>query len=265
MSFDLGPARSAAPEEARRYGLLDHPVWAALLALLIGNLAVGLASLLRGPAGSGAVILLSLLLLYLFKRRFRPLYEGSLAGRGLASGLLWGLPAAAALLPALAAVVRHGPALPLPDAVLRAAAAALSEETIFRGLIAPNWLRLRRSRRHILWNVLVTAAVFGLFHLANAASGAATAATVWQAVCAIGAGVFFGAVFLRSGSLWPAVLAHLLIDLCAFLAGETARAMDLWSLGAAIVMAAWGLYLIRPSRREAILALWDRKWSRSAA
>jgi membrane protease YdiL (CAAX protease family) len=73
--------------------------------------------------------------------------------------------------------------------------APVMEELVFRGLL------LQGLRRH--WPaapaVLTTALLFALFH-----------ANPWQFMGPLLLGLFFGWLTVRSGSLWPAILAHAL-------------------------------------------------------
>jgi membrane protease YdiL (CAAX protease family) len=73
--------------------------------------------------------------------------------------------------------------------------APVMEELVFRGLL------LQGLRRH--WSaipaVLITAMLFALFH-----------ANPWQFMGPLFLGLLFGWLTIRSGSLWPAILAHAL-------------------------------------------------------
>jgi uncharacterized protein len=99
---------------------------------------------------------------------------------------------------------------PGPDVLLALAVAmiwlALSEELMFRGLLFP----ALRGRMGIWPAIWLTTVLFGLAHVVNiAATGSAMAALV-QSIAAISTGLLLLAIRLRRGSIWPAVVYHLL-------------------------------------------------------
>jgi membrane protease YdiL (CAAX protease family) len=81
------------------------------------------------------------------------------------------------------------------DYVLVALLAACGEEPLFRGVLQP-WIGL-----------LPTAALFGLLHATCAA----------HVVLAGGLGLLLGWLYQWSGSLWPPIAAHLVIDVMSSL------------------------------------------------
>jgi membrane protease YdiL (CAAX protease family) len=83
--------------------------------------------------------------------------------------------------------------LPPSRIALLALLSAGAEELLFRAAMVPSV------------GVWVSAVIFGLLHVAP---GAGFAWSLWATVM----GVCFGALFLASGSLWPPLLAHALIN-----------------------------------------------------
>ena len=81
-----------------------------------------------------------------------------------------------------------------------AVGAGLCEEILFRGVV--QGLLIRRGR---WFAILVTAILFGLFHL-----------NTWQFVAAIVLGLCFGWMVERSGSLWTSITAHTCANATAF-------------------------------------------------
>jgi len=77
-------------------------------------------------------------------------------------------------------------------------AAPLGEEILCRGLV----LRAFMSRYSSLVAILLSAAIFAVLHM-NAT----------QSLCAFLFGLFAGACAVRTGSIWPAVAAHLGVNL----------------------------------------------------
>ena len=81
-----------------------------------------------------------------------------------------------------------------------AVGAGLCEEILFRGVV--QGLLIRRGR---WFAIMVTAIIFGLFHL-----------NTWQFVAGIVLGLCFGWMVERSGSLWASVVAHTCANVTAF-------------------------------------------------
>ena len=152
--------------------------------------------------------------------------------------------------------------------VAMALSAGLGEEAMFRGLAVPIGMRYLRGRNKILITALVTSVVFGLSHLGNAKGG--NVIGIVQAVASIGSGLFYAAVFLRSGSICVPVLMHTLYDWMYFVTNPALQNGEMANMGvttAVIIscvvdlsMSAVGLWLIRPAVREKIEAVWQDKW-----
>ncbi len=80
----------------------------------------------------------------------------------------------------------------------------LFEETLFRGIVFHG---LRTA--HSLWfAILASSLLFGLFHMVNLAIGQGWDITIFQVVNATALGIFFCAILLQSGNLWPAIVLH---------------------------------------------------------
>lgn len=82
-------------------------------------------------------------------------------------------------------------------------AVALHEELLFRGLLLP------ALRPFLGWTgaLVLSSLIFGVLHAEQGLVGIAQAT---------GLGLVLGALFLRSGSLWPAILAHFAFDRIQF-------------------------------------------------
>jgi membrane protease YdiL (CAAX protease family) len=123
---------------------------------------------------------------------------------------------------------------------------AVAEETFFRGLILQSLLP-----KGILAAVLLSALLFAIPHLFNAVGG------VWDpfftladTVAAFGVGITFAALVIRTGTIWPPIILHALINFAALisLGSITVPAQTPTQLAVTItagtVMAVYGLYLI---------------------
>ena len=77
------------------------------------------------------------------------------------------------------------------------------EELIFRG-----FLFKALAKDSLKQAVIISSLTFGIGHILNLFTGSDTAATLIQVVYATAAGFLFTVLFLRSGSLWPCIIAH---------------------------------------------------------
>ena len=97
-------------------------------------------------------------------------------------------------------------------ALIIALGAGFFEEYFFRGL----FLKLAfqdgiRSSKQVLGVVFLSAIFFGLAHLGNLTHQPLNA-TLFQVYYATAYGIFFAAIYLRTGSLWWTIILHFLID-----------------------------------------------------
>jgi membrane protease YdiL (CAAX protease family) len=147
--------------------------------------------------------------------------------------------------------------------------AGFGEETAFRGLPLSYLMRQWKDERKIPFALLLTSVLFSLVHLGNIFGGANLTITVLQLISSLCAGLFFGAVYLRSGSLWPTIVLHTLHDIVSLLDVSSIsggvmtgnlRLVDLLDLLLSVILGGIGLWLIRPAKRGEILAVWREKW-----
>jgi len=118
------------------------------------------------------------------------------------------------------------------------------EEGVFRGLM----LHVIEPRGP--WKAaVITAVLFGLTHSLNVLTGKSVTDDVAQVCYAMAIGFAFAAIVLRTGILWPLVLAHALIDFVNFIQNPDFVYPE--SLGLAIVIgmtvlfASYGLFVMR--------------------
>ena len=124
------------------------------------------------------------------------------------------------------------------------------EEVFFRGLI------LRALAPRGLWRAaIVSSVLFGLAHSLNVLSGANPLATLLQVGYALAIGFGFAAVTLRTGTIWPLVLIHALIDFASFrvtngVSSGSATTMDMAITALYIVaFTGYGIVMLRAERR----------------
>ena len=138
--------------------------------------------------------------------------------------------------------------------------ALVFEEYFFRGL----FLKLAfqdgiRSSKQVLGVVLLSALSFGLAHLGNLTHQPLNA-TLFQVYYATAIGIFFAAIYLRTGSLWWTIILHCLVDFASVLLSQStqaAPATSIWNFIFWLPLIALGLFLIRPKKLKAIRYLND--------
>jgi membrane protease YdiL (CAAX protease family) len=91
--------------------------------------------------------------------------------------------------------------------VLMELVVGFSEELVFRGLVLQALLAKGR-----MLALLVSSLLFGAVHLVNILYGSAVPITLLQVLGASVFGFGLGAVVLRTGALWPAMLIHALAN-----------------------------------------------------
>jgi membrane protease YdiL (CAAX protease family) len=98
----------------------------------------------------------------------------------------------------------------LPLLVVGVPLIALNEELFYRGVLLP-LLRPLGWRRAVVWSSIA----FGASHLANLAAGAYPPFVAMQVAATTAGGVALAAIRIRSGSLWPVLATHAVLDLIA--------------------------------------------------
>ncbi|MFR6453227.1 MAG: type II CAAX prenyl endopeptidase Rce1 family protein [Streptococcus sp.] len=79
-------------------------------------------------------------------------------------------------------------------------------------------------------------------------------------LCARLSGIFFAAIYLRTGSLWWTIILHCLVDFASVLLSQStqaAPATSIWNFIFWLPLIALGLFLIRPKKLKAIRYLND--------
>ena len=90
---------------------------------------------------------------------------------------------------------------------------ALLEELVFRGVLFMLFEDIFRNNRHKpLLTVLVTSAVFSLFHLTNLFAGADIGYTLLQCVYTFLIGAMLAMVMLKGHNLWLSIIIHIIFD-----------------------------------------------------
>lgn len=116
------------------------------------------------------------------------------------------------------------------------------EELIFRG-----FLFKALCRDDMKTAILISSVTFGVGHIVNLLNGAALVATLLQITYAVAVGFAFTYLFLVSGSIWPCILCHGVINgLSAVSPASLPMEQELLSAGfLCVVSVGYGLYLAK--------------------
>lgn len=115
------------------------------------------------------------------------------------------------------------------------------EEMIFRGFLFRALLKKDGPKVA----VIVSAVSFGIGHIVNLLAGMATLENLMMVVFAVAWGFVFTMAYYKSGSLWPCILVHALVDVISVVSAETVWGSWLY-VGATVVLgAAYSLWLAK--------------------
>lgn len=95
------------------------------------------------------------------------------------------------------------------------ACVGITEEFVFRGVIATLFLKKFGTEKRGVWKaVAVSGVLFGLAHVSNILEGSLVGVLV-QVVIASMLGMLLAAIYFRTGCIWVTVFLHALIDVAA--------------------------------------------------
>ena len=134
------------------------------------------------------------------------------------------------------------------------------EEIVCRGFVLTAMVGKYGSTKSGIYKaVILSSALFGALHLLNLLTGRGTLLQVGsQSVYAFFFGVFFSALFIRTGSLWPSIVTHALFDFMGSvgeiavgstfdntMSGNASAEAALISVAICSVLFFYGLFLLR--------------------
>lgn len=150
--------------------------------------------------------------------------------------------------------------------------AGICEEAVFRGAVLSYLMRQWKDSKKVVPAVIFSSILFASIHLLNITSGAGLGITILQFFGAIGMGSMFAAIYVRSGNIFVAMLAHGLTDFICFLDKTQisddgvmitdVKFFNFIDIGICMVLLVIAIYLLRPAKWPEIKAVWDKKWSR---
>lgn len=249
------------------------------LPLLIMPVILGLAGMeqdMMTIGGMFACAVAAFLVLALFWRFFYPEYEGGLKGKDIPKwiGVVL-LVAAYTLIAAYISSKVNGTSFGMPklSGFAMALMAGCCEEVAFRGTAASYLIRQWKTEK-LFPVMMLTSVLFSLAHASGILGGAPVFVTICQLIFTFGNGMLMFALFVRSGSLWPSIISHVLNDIIAAtnttsLSETGAYASDMTlstyevivdTLLPTAIFIVLALILVRPSVREEIAGIWNNKW-----
>lgn len=123
------------------------------------------------------------------------------------------------------------------------------EEIIFRG-----FLFKALAKDDLKQAVIISSLTFGIGHILNLFTGSDTVATLIQVVYATAAGFLFTVLFLKTGSLWPCIIAHSAVNTLSIFSPEALSLPHQLLSGGflCVVSVGYAVYLLRriPSSRN---------------
>jgi hypothetical protein len=166
--------------------------------------------------------------------------------RASAASLLWVLPMLVPVVLNFLPGLKPGGIAEVAAFLALALMVGFVEEVVFRGLM------LRALEPRGVWPAaLITTVLFSTTHLMNVMAGEGGLQAVLQVFYSAAIGFAFTALVLRTGAIWPLIIAHALIDFVAFMqdpAFVMAPAMEITlDLGVTVFFVAYGLFVM--SRR----------------
>lgn len=272
-------------KQKKKHKILSHPILATILLIIwglffysVGGEVIGYIAERCGfkyakELTGFACAAFALLALWNHKSHFKPEYKGSFAN-------IW-FPAKdlkiayLAYFAALAIVDMYGfignSVQVTANALALACMAGFGEEMAVRALPISVMMRDWMDEKHIPFAACFTAVLFGAVHFMNISAGAAVDVTIIQFIFATGIGIFFAAVYLRTGNLWLTIIMHTVHDFLGFIivgaTSESGVILEISTFDAVasiilgVVATVLGLYLVRKSVRGQIVEIWKERWS----
>lgn len=115
------------------------------------------------------------------------------------------------------------------------------EEVIFRG-----FLFKAMSKDNMKSAIIVSSITFGMGHIVNLLNGSAFLPTMLQIIYAVAIGFMFTIIFVKSGSILPCIISHIVINTSSTFSGDrgTVEAI-ITCVFITVVSFGYGLYLMK--------------------
>ena len=113
------------------------------------------------------------------------------------------------------------------------------EEMLFRGFL----FKALIPKNGIVAAVIISSVTFGMGHIVNLLTGQGNLETIVQIIYAVSLGFLFTLVFYKSGSLFPCIASHSLIDVFSRFAVPSEAVDRIYVIAAIILAVAYSVYL----------------------
>lgn len=115
------------------------------------------------------------------------------------------------------------------------------EEVIFRG-----FLFKAMSKDNMKSAIIVSSITFGMGHIVNLLNGSAFLPTMLQIIYAVAIGFMFTIIFVKSGSILPCIISHIVVNTSSTFSGDrgTVEAI-ITCVFITVVSFGYGLYLMK--------------------
>lgn len=265
--------------EKKEHKILGRPVLGAIVLMLFATCVCfqlcGLLSLISEMLTVIVSVIVSLGIMFLYKYYFKDELK-SIASLSFLSdrNVLMAIIIFEIADVAVAAMgwSRSGFSFPSLVMFLGCIMAGVGEEVVYRLLPVSIMMRAYKDRNKYLPALLLPAIVFGLSHFQNMLAGASMEQTMIQVVGSSVAGLFFVAIYLRTGNIVVPILSHFLHDLLnsmiggvdSFVMNAPLTKWDFIDNGIiAIVQIALVVWLLKGHKDE-IIAKWKELWNTGA-
>lgn len=275
---------------AKRRHILSEklPILAALLLVLVSLLLelvivsvlqkTGLSSIVSSSSVDYiASIAAAVLFLILMRLWYAPQYQGTLkSGLSAKETFFVTLPLIVySLVVTVIGLIQYSFYFnPTFENLLMGLTAGFSEEVLFRVTCIPLCMGFLRFKNRDMLVPIVTGLVFGVLHIGNIANGASVANGIIQVIVTALMGVYYGALFVSTGSAMPGIIMHSIYDFLCFagdptltsgiMTGSLATWEIVYNIVLAAAMAACGIFILKKIGRERILQIWREKWSQAS-
>lgn len=148
-----------------------------------------------------------------------------------------------------------------PSMLLIPFCAGVSEEIVSRGIPVAVMMRGKPDTKRIRKIQLLTAVMFSLMHLMNGFGAGNTVAQLFTTLCM---GIFWAALYLRTGSIVISIVMHFVYDLLLTMIvvpKPTPMVNIAFLITLPLLLMAFGFVLTRKSKKEEILEVWANIWS----
>lgn len=246
---------------------------AVILALLFYAIMQGVAALFRALHGGVAVRYIYEIVCMLYPMGFVVLFgfADSFKSKKFFKGILCGI--ALVAIQAFALAVQFAEAVSGDHAwkpwylillgIISVIGIGIREESFFRATIQNILAKKYGGSVKGVWlTAIVSALIFGLIHAFNIFAGVEPLPAVIQAITNVGIGLFFAALYLRSGNFWTLVAVHALTDTAGLFESIFLNKSEIavissipWqSLIGGVIFIGVSVFLLRPSKCKEIVA-----------